>query len=137
MMQSDDESQTLNQGVEIGKVNARAFSTTTQVSPPITFESFSMSPFDHVRVDGETNDSSERGVGHPFVNGFVATIDSYIISINCEIDLHKDNITEKTMTSPLKIELTYYTSGNVDAKLYDHNLNVTNLIFQGTFRASS
>ncbi|KAK8644077.1 hypothetical protein V6N13_013350 [Hibiscus sabdariffa] len=89
-----------------------------------------MSYFDHVRVDGEMNANSERGVGHPFINGFVATMDSYKINMSGETYLHENNITEKIMKPPLKIELTNYTSGNVDAKLYDHNLSVTDPIFQ-------
>ncbi|KAL4333215.1 hypothetical protein GQ457_07G022340 [Hibiscus cannabinus] len=131
MTQLDDESQTLNQGAEIGEVNARAFSTATRTLPleeltaSITSESFSMNPFDHVLVDGETNGSDERGVGHPFINGYAAT------------DVQEDNIVEKLATSPLKVELIYYTSGNVDAELYDHNMSVTDPIFQDTFGVPS
>ncbi|GMI90794.1 hypothetical protein HRI_002748600 [Hibiscus trionum] len=143
MMQLDDESQTLNQGAEIGEVNARAFSTATQALPAegltthITSESFSMNPFDHVLVDGETNASGERGVGHPFINGFAATMDDNGIRMSGETDVQEDNIAEKIVTSPLKVELTDYTSGNVDAKLYDHNMSVTDPIFQDTFGVPS
>ncbi|KAL4385371.1 hypothetical protein GQ457_15G015610 [Hibiscus cannabinus] len=47
--------------------------------------------------------------------------------------MHSDdenNITEKIVTPPLKIKLTDNTSSNVDAELYDHNLSVTDPIFQ-------
>ncbi|KAK8552351.1 hypothetical protein V6N13_120757 [Hibiscus sabdariffa] len=138
IMQLDYGSQTLNQGAEI-EVNARAFSTATQALPleeltaPITSESFSMNPFDHVLVDGETNASGERGVGHPFINGYAATMDIDGISMSGETNVQEDNITEKIATSPLKVELIDYTSGNVDAELYDHNMSVTDPIFQDTF----
>ncbi|KAK9035843.1 hypothetical protein V6N11_077870 [Hibiscus sabdariffa] len=42
----------------------------------------------------------------------------------------ENNITEKIVTPPLKIKFTDYTSSNVDTELYDHNLSVTDPIFQ-------
>ncbi|KAK8642926.1 hypothetical protein V6N13_012250 [Hibiscus sabdariffa] len=144
MMHLDDESQTLNQGAEIGEVNARAFSTATQALPleeltaPITSESCSMNPFfDHVLVAGETNASDERGVGHPLINGYAATMDIDGITMSGETDVQEDNIVEKIATSPLKVELIDCTSGNVNAELYDHNMSVTDPIFQYTFGVPS
>ncbi|KAK8692145.1 hypothetical protein V6N13_075623 [Hibiscus sabdariffa] len=134
--QLDNESETSKKGFETGEVNARAFCNVTQALPPeelttpISSESFSMSPLDHALVD---NASGERVVHHSFIKDFAATMDGNGISVSGETDVvHEDNMAGQIATSPLNVELTDYSGGNVDAELYDPNMSVTDPIFQET-----
>ncbi|KAK8677768.1 hypothetical protein V6N13_143291 [Hibiscus sabdariffa] len=124
--QLDNESETSKEGFKTGEVNARAFGNASS-------ESFSMSPLDHALVAGEANASGERVVHHSFIKDFAATMDSNEISLSGETDVvHEDNMAEQIATSPLNVELTDYSGGNVDTELYDLNMSVSDPIFQET-----